>query len=176
MSPTSDPPATPAPPWGGIHHVALVTPDLDATVAFYRDVLGMHAGPVLAGGGAIAARHCFVRPGADAAAVATWGVHFFEHRGATLARYPGGLAGVRAPGFLPGAFQHVAFALPDAAAADALRARLAAHGVEATPTGTVGPLRNMLFLDPHGLLLEAAWPAREGGEADAGGRPGGPPS
>jgi catechol 2,3-dioxygenase-like lactoylglutathione lyase family enzyme len=105
-------------PWGGFHHVALATPDLERTRAFYRDVLGMDVGDVLVGGGAVPARHCFVRPGADAA---TWGLHFFEHP-------------------------------------DALRARLADAGVEATPTGRVGPLANLLFLDPHGLLLEATWP------------------
>ena len=32
------------PSWQGIHHLALATRDLDATVRFYRDVLGM---PVL---------------------------------------------------------------------------------------------------------------------------------
>ena len=135
--------------------MALVTPDLDATRAFYGDVLGMPVGEVLEGGGVIAARHCFVRPGGDAAA---WGLHFFEQRGVTLPRFPDGLPGLRTAGFLSGALQHVAFALPDAAAGEALRRRLAAHGVEATPTGRVGPLANLLFLDPHGLLLEATWP------------------
>lgn len=32
----------PVPPWRGIHHLALITPDRDETVRFYRDVLGMH--------------------------------------------------------------------------------------------------------------------------------------
>lgn len=142
-------------PWAGFHHIALVTPDLEATIAFYRDVLGMHVGEVLSGGGAIPARHCFVRPGGD---VATWGLHFFEQPGVKLPQFPGGLAGLRSAGYLPGALQHVAFALPDVDAADAFRARLAAHGVEATPTSTIGPIQNLLFFDPHGLLLEATWP------------------
>ena len=138
--------------WRGFHHVALVTPDLDATIAFYRDVLGMHVGETRHGGGVIPARHCFVRPGEDAA---TWGLHFFEHPQAEIARDP---AGLRGGGFIPGALQHVAFALPDAAAAGRLRARLEAHGVAATPTGSIGSIQNMLFHDPHGLLLEATWP------------------
>jgi catechol 2,3-dioxygenase-like lactoylglutathione lyase family enzyme len=29
------------PPWSGFHQTALMTRDLDATMRFYRDVLGM---------------------------------------------------------------------------------------------------------------------------------------
>ena len=146
-------------PWEGFHHVALVTPDLARTRAFYGDVLGMDIGDVLVGGGVIPARHCFIRPGHD---VATWGLHFFEHRDALISTPPGGVTGLREAGFIVGALQHVAFALPDAAAADALRARLAAAGVETTPIGRVGPLSNVLFLDPNGVLLEATWPNSPG--------------
>ncbi|MFC5470897.1 VOC family protein [Cohnella suwonensis] len=32
--------------WLGFHHVALVTPDLDATILFYENTLGMHSSPV----------------------------------------------------------------------------------------------------------------------------------
>jgi len=44
MMPVTDHPADvsqAAPPWRGFHHVALVARDLDATISFYRDVLGM---------------------------------------------------------------------------------------------------------------------------------------
>ena len=143
------------PPWGGFHHVALVTPDLDATIAFYRDVLAMRIGEIREGGGVTAARHCFIRPGAD---TATWGLHFFEYPGAEIPQYSEGL---RSGGFIAGGLQHIAFALPDLAAAQALRERLDAHGIEATPTGNVGPIQNLLFFDNHGYLLEATWP-REG--------------
>ncbi len=141
-----------APAWGGIHHVALVTPDLDATIAFYGDVLGMSAGEVRVGGGMLPQRHCFIRPGEDAE---TWGLHFFEHPDA---RIPACSQGLASREFIPGALQHVAFALPSAAEAASLRARLQAHGIEATPTGTIGPIQNMLFFDNIGLLLEATWP------------------
>lgn len=142
--------------WAGIHHVALVTPDLDATIAFYGGVLGMQIGDIRTGGGVLPARHCFIRPGA---AAPTWGLHFFEHADATIPQYSGGIAGLREAGFVPGAFQHIAFALPDAAASSSLRQRLEAHGVAATPTGRIGPIENMLFFDNIGLLLEATWPS-----------------
>jgi catechol 2,3-dioxygenase-like lactoylglutathione lyase family enzyme len=75
-----------APPWRGFHHVALVTPDLDATIALYRDVLGMEIGDVLTMG-TMEARHCFIKPGDSE----TWGLHFFEHPDAEVHQYPEGL-------------------------------------------------------------------------------------
>ncbi len=41
MTDQPSPTAQGQPPWRGFHHLALVTPDLDATLRFYRDVLGM---------------------------------------------------------------------------------------------------------------------------------------
>ncbi|GHO72674.1 hypothetical protein KSD_04450 [Ktedonobacter sp. SOSP1-85] len=59
-------------PWHGIHHIALITADLDATIHSYKDVLGMHVSaiaPSEAGKG----RHCliFVKPNDDN----VWGFH-----------------------------------------------------------------------------------------------------
>jgi hypothetical protein len=51
----------------------------------------------------------------------------------------------------------MAFALPDEAAGIVLEERLEQHGVQTTPIGEVGPIRNTLFLDNNGLLLEATW-------------------
>jgi len=139
--------------WEGFHHIALVTPDLDATIAFYGGVLGMQVGEVRVGGGVLPQRHCFIRPGDTAQ---TWGLHFFEHPSAQIPRLS--LEDLQQGRFIPGAMQHIAFALPDAAAAQALRKRLREHGVEPTPTGKIGPIQNMLFFDPHSILLEATWP------------------
>src|SRR4051812_36247858 len=62
-------------PWRGIHHIALVTADLDATVHFYQAVLGMAVGPV-AGSEAGRGRHCIIFAKPDDPD--TWGFHFFE--------------------------------------------------------------------------------------------------
>jgi catechol 2,3-dioxygenase-like lactoylglutathione lyase family enzyme len=142
------------PPWQGMHHVALVTPDLDATIVFYQDILGMAASPILPAS-PHNGRHCFIKPGATD----SWGLHIFEQPEAQIFAYPREM-----PRFavVPGALQHIAFALPDEAAALLLRERLERHGVAPTPFTTLGRVRNMLFHDNNGLLLEATWPAPEG--------------
>lgn len=138
--------------WRGFHHVALVTRDLDETIRFYRDVLGMQAGAVSTqtaqGTGR---RHLFITPGETK----SWGLHVFEnvsasHKPATLKEKLETMdVGV----------QHLAFTLPDENAARALRGRLSEEGVEMTPVRTLGPICNTLFLDNNGFLLEATWPA-----------------
>lgn len=148
-------PTTPTdtPPWQGFHHVALVTPDLDATKEFYAGVLGMRIVaefPATDRNG----RHCVVEPGETEA----WGLHFFERPDARIFPYPDVL---RRFAFVPGALQHIAFALPGEAEALALRERLAAFGIPATEIGDLGAVRNMLFRDNNGLLLEATWPSED---------------
>ncbi|CAA9570137.1 MAG: hypothetical protein AVDCRST_MAG88-2254 [uncultured Thermomicrobiales bacterium] len=142
-----------APPWRGFHHVALVTPDLDATIRFYGEVLGMTVLadiPASARGG----RHCLLAVDGDAGSF----LHFFERADARIHPYP--LAeGVVFPPEL-GALHHLAIALPDEEAGLALRARLVAAGVPVTEIMSQGStIRDMLFPDNNGLLLEAAWPS-----------------
>ena len=139
-----------APDWRGFHHVALATPDLDATIHFYGGVLGMQVGEMMGGAGG-QGRHCFIKPGAGAA----WGLHFFEQPEAQVFAYP---AEFPRSAVVPGALQHIAFALPDQAAGLALRERLAAQGVPDTGISHIGPISNTLFRDNNGLLLEATWP------------------
>lgn len=135
-----------APAWRGFHHVAVVTPDLDATIHFYGDILGMQVGAIMDRGG----RHCFIQPGDGD----TRGLHVFEHTNAQIFSYPNTSQRMI---FLPGFLQHIAFALPDESAAMALRERLAGHGIEMTPVNSLGTVRNFLFRDNNGNLLEAAW-------------------
>lgn len=137
------------PPWRGFHHVALATPDLDATIRFYSGVLGMRVGEVFPARGR-QGRHCFVRPGY----AETDGLHFFEHPDARSFAWPEAFERFAS---VPGALQHIAFALPDGASALDLGRRLAAFGVETTPVTSLGPVSNVLFRDNNGLLLEATW-------------------
>jgi catechol 2,3-dioxygenase-like lactoylglutathione lyase family enzyme len=150
MTEKADTASTIAPPWRGFHHIALATPDLDATIAFYTEVLGMEITmlfPATDRNG----RHCFIKPGTSEA----WGLHVFEQADAQIFPYP---EGMQRFAFIPGALQHIAFALPDLAAAHALRERLAAFGIPTTEIGDLGQVQNMLFRDHNGMLLEATWP------------------
>lgn len=139
--------------WQGLNHVSLVTGDLDATVAFYRDVLQMRVvfeAPANPHHG----RHAMISPGGDG-----MGLHFFELAGAQIFRLPNGVPSK--PEFLPGALQHIAITIADETTALALRERLLARGVAMTPVlepGRFAPMvRMFLFQDPSGLLLKATW-------------------
>lgn len=123
--------------WRGIHHVALATPDLDRTIAFYRDILGMSITPISP---SPRGRHCIVLAKVDDPD--TWGFHFFEREApqAPSASYP---------------LLHIAFRLVDDAAANALRQRLRENGSEITEIPELG---SFVFNDNNGLMLEATWP------------------
>lgn len=141
-----------APPWQGFHHVTLLTRDLDATIRFYEDVLGMSVHG-FDDSGALG-RHCMVDPGAGPMR----GIHFIERRDAELGTQPEALVGPR-PYLIDGAFQHISFALPDDAAARSLQARLRERGVTTTEVIPTGPVGNLMFSDNNGVLLEVTWPS-----------------
>jgi catechol 2,3-dioxygenase-like lactoylglutathione lyase family enzyme len=135
--------------WRGFNHVALVTPDLGATLRFYRHVLGMH---VLWESSATQhhGRHAMVSPGGSGL-----GLHFFEKADADVFRFPEGVPASFQ--FLPGALQHISLTVATEEEGLALRARLASQLIPVTPVMDQGPVRIFLFPDPGGLLLEAAW-------------------
>ncbi|CAG7630505.1 VOC family protein [Paenibacillus allorhizosphaerae] len=148
------------PQWSGFHHIALVTPNLDETIHFYEQVLGMQAGPVFAATGR-RGRHCFIRPGH----VETWGIHFFEYAHAQifqstdeLKRLADNPKSAAINGFLPGVLQHIAFSLSSEEEGLALRKKLQRRGIVTTDVYDQGPIRNFIFTDNNGVQLEAAWP------------------
>ena len=133
----------PRPCWRGVHHLALVTPDMDATVRFYHGVLGMRlVATVMAG----PMRHYFfeIAPGNTVA--------FFEWKGAGSFAKP---AGWRVEQTLQ--FDHLSFNLPTHDDLMALQERLRAAGVEVTEEVDHVYIHSIYFTDPSGIALEASY-------------------
>ena len=132
----------------GINHLAMVTGDMDATVRFYRDVLGM---PVVATTGnrpgSYPYRHYFLKMGAHTT------LAFFE--------WPGMVEPFHKPAGLPAQgrwqFDHLSFDVPDEAVLLGLRERLEAHGIEVTPVVDHNFIQPIYFSDPNGIALEASY-------------------
>ena len=137
-----------APRWRGINHLALVTPDMDATVRFYAGVLGMRvvattmAGPM---------RHYFFELGPQNT------VAFFEIEGAETFEKGAGSPIDRAV-----QMDHLSFNLPDEAALEQLRKRILAAGSEVTEVVDHGFIRSVYFTDPNGIALEASYWVTDG--------------
>lgn len=134
--------------WTGAHHLALVTRDLDATVRFYHGMLGMPLWsamkPMPYHG-----RHCFFKAGA-------FFMHFFENPDAEIAAPQSGWAQQRFT-TVPGAFQHIALSVEDEGVLIELRERLLSAGVEVTELMDQGPVRQFLFTDNNGIMIEVNW-------------------
>jgi catechol 2,3-dioxygenase-like lactoylglutathione lyase family enzyme len=145
-------PTQPAPAWQGINHIALVTPDLAATLHFYRDILGLHLAALLPASEEHG-RHAILST--DGSGRGTGQVlHFFEDAAAQIFIDPDALTAVRV---VPGALQHIALTLPDEAAGQALHARLHELGLETTEIEDLRLNRSFRMLDPMGLIVEVAW-------------------
>jgi len=132
-----------APDWRGINHLALVTPDMDATVRFYVGVLGMRLSATLMAG---PMRHYFFEMGDENT------VAFFEVPSMETFAKPAG-----APSDRTIQLDHLSFNVPDEHALELLRKRLLAAGSEVTPVVDHGILRSVYFHDNNGIALEASW-------------------
>lgn len=132
-----------APVWRGVNHLALVTPDMDATVRFYAGVLGMPLVTTLMAG---PMRHYFFQIGPQNT------VAFFEIAGAETFR-----KGAGSPAPLPVQLDHISFNLPDEHALTMLQARIRAAGSEVTEIVDHGVIRSIYFTDPNGIALEASY-------------------
>jgi catechol 2,3-dioxygenase-like lactoylglutathione lyase family enzyme len=138
--------ATPEPvQWRGVNHLALVTPDMDATVRFWHGVLGAR---LVATIGTPAFRHYFFDIGAGNT------IAFFEYAGQHLDMYakPAGVPYDKAS-----QFDHLSLNLPDEDALLRLRDRLKTHDCEVTDVVDHGFIRSIYFSDPNGMALEASW-------------------
>lgn len=144
----------------GFSHVGLSTLDLDATRAFYEDVLGFTAVRCdiieFEEGGRI--RHVFFDTGGGAL------LAFMEPQGiAGLGEYD---AGINRGLGVPDSFYHFAFEVDSMDALLAKRAHLIAKGVKVTPVVDHEWMQSIYFKDPNGLMLEFAWTNRVPGADD----------
>ncbi len=133
------------PRWRGINHLALITPDMDATVRFYHGALGM---PIVATINAGPMRHYFFDMGAGNT------IAFFCWSDAEVPTFekPAGI-----PPEFPAQFDHVSFNLPELRDLVDLQARLREHGVEVTELVDHGFVQSIYFTDPNGIALEASY-------------------
>src|SRR5688572_20548952 len=142
------------PRWRGVHHLALVTTDMDATTRFYHGVLGARLVATVATDDF---KHYFFEFGPGST------VAFFQYLHTEVESFakPAGVPFPRAA-----QFDHLALALPDEEALLALRERLKGANCEVTDAIDHGFLRSVYFNDPTGIALEAScW------TLDATGRP-----
>lgn len=136
--------------WQGMDHIALATADLEETVRFYTEVLGMQADDINPPN-PIHGRTCTIKPGPQAKVE----LHFFEQTDAQpLPSHPEILQRLMFPYV---GVHHIAFLLPDAETGQQLQARLQAHDIVTTPVMDQGATYNFLFQDNNGLVLEANW-------------------
>ncbi len=132
----------------GINHLAMVTGDMDKTVRFYRDVLGM---PLVATTGNVPDRYPYRH-------------YFFElGDGNTIAffEWPGMIEEFHKPAGLPAKgrvqFDHISFNVEDEEALLALRASLESKSVEVTEVVDHKIIHSIYFTDPNGIALEASY-------------------
>ncbi len=131
----------------GINHLAFITGDMEKTIRFYRDLLGME---LVAGIGHDGYRHYFFQAGSAQVA-------FFEYEGARpMERKFHG-----SPTREPLGFDHVAFSVGSRDDLFGLKDKLEAAGFEVTGAVDHGTLWSIYFFDPNNIPLEASWDCME---------------
>ena len=127
----------------GINHLAFITDDLNKTVRFYRDLLGME---LHSGIGHDGYRHYFFRCGNTQVA-------FFEYAGASpMERKFHG-----SPTTLPLGFDHVSFTCASRDALFAFKDKPEAAGFEVSGAVDHGTIWSIYFFDPNNIPLEISW-------------------
>jgi glyoxylase I family protein len=125
----------------GLHHVTLVSADLEATTAFYRDTLGLAVERDERNPDDPGARHVWFGDGAGTPGTLV-----------TFLEYP-----QLAPGTVgTGSTHHLAFGVATAEEQLAWRHWLASRGVHCTEVLERAGLRSLYFRDPDGHMLEIA--------------------
>jgi catechol 2,3-dioxygenase-like lactoylglutathione lyase family enzyme len=131
----------------GVNHLAFITEDMERTIRFYRDLLGME---LVAGIGHDGYRHYFFKFG-DAQ------VAFFEYDGARPMEYK--FHGVMTN--KPLGFDHVSLTVDSKEDLFAFKDRLEAAGIEVTGAIDHGTIWSIYFFDPNVIPLEISWECME---------------
>lgn len=139
----------------GINHLAFITDDMEKTIRFYRDLLGLE---LVAGIGKEGYRHYFFLLGDGKSQIA-----FFEYEGAVPMekKFPG----VKTD--KPLGFDHVSMTVETKEDLFALRDELQAAGVKVHGAVDHGMFWSMYFYDPNNIPLEATWQFMDVVEAPA---------
>ena len=132
----------------GVNHVVLVTNDMEKTVRFYRDVLGMPVVGTIGGeAGGKPMRHYFFSIGPGSC------IAFFEWPGVELP--PRKDAGIPASGRQ---FDHLSISMDSEESLLELQRRAREAGVPASDVVDHGVSHSIYFEDPNGITLEfAVW-------------------
>ena len=131
----------------GVNHLAMVTNDMEKTVRFYRDVLGMALVAAIGNTPQLPYRHYFFEAGPNST------IAFFEWPGMVEEFHKP--AGQPARGRLQ--FDHVSFDVENEDALLELQDRLTGFGVEVTPVIDHKFIHSIYFTDPNGIALEASF-------------------
>jgi catechol 2,3-dioxygenase-like lactoylglutathione lyase family enzyme len=134
--------------YNGINHLALVTPDMDRTIEYWRDLLGLRIVGTFGRQGY--RQYFFEVSGTDCIA-------FFEWEGAEAVREKE--HGVPEPG--PRAFDHVSLGLEDEDSLWEMKDRIAAAGFWVSEVIDHGFIHSIYTFDPHGVPLELSVNVRE---------------
>ena len=127
--------------YDGVNHLAMATGDMDQTIRFWRDLLGMR---LVAGLGKPGYRHYFFQLSA------TDLVAFFEWPGVKPVPPKDHGEPVRGP-FI---FDHVSFGVATEADLWALKDRLEAAGFEVSDVIDHGFIHSIYSFDPNGIPIE----------------------
>jgi len=125
----------------GIHHVTLVCSDMERTVHFYADILGLRLVKQAVNFDDPSVKHFYF--GDEKGSPGTL-LTFFEYRNG-----PRGQRGV-------GAAHHIALIVEDEAAQLAWKARLEEHGVSVSDIRDRKYFKSIYFNDPDGIIMEIA--------------------
>ncbi|MGI2902923.1 VOC family protein [Tolypothrix sp. VBCCA 56010] len=122
----------------GIHHVAVITADIDRFIDFYTDVFEM---PVIFQETTPAFRHALLRAGPQSVLHAVEmpdNVHSFGSKDM----------------FGRGHIDHLALNVPTESAFQIIRRKLIDRGVSDGAIADLGPVLNLSFFDPDGMHIE----------------------